>query len=56
MEERALKRFCESTVLLDEEINVKRALIWKMEYDSKSDKREVVRNMSKDEINEIVKT
>ena len=36
-------------------MNVKRALVWKLEYGSKNDKREVVQNMSKEEINDIVR-
>ena len=55
IEEQAFKKFCESTVLLDETMNVKRALVWKLDYSSKGDDREVVQNMSKEEINDIVR-
>ena len=50
VKERALRKHCDSTILLDEELTVKKALIWKLNYEGEEQKREFVKSMSKEEI------
>ena len=54
MRQRALRKVCDKTVLLDETVEVKRALVWRMSHAGKEDKRETVLSMSKKEINETI--
>ena len=51
---RALRKVCDKTILLDETVEVKQALVWRLSHGGKEDKRETVLSMSKKEINETI--
>ena len=54
LEKCALRQVCDKNFLFDQTLETKRALIWKMEYDSAEDKREVVCFLSKEEVNQCL--